>query len=64
MTPEQLQALRDALIAGKVPDEKTSPERAFLRGWNEGVAFAEMQIDKILKAQINGDGGNSREQTI
>jgi uncharacterized protein YeaC (DUF1315 family) len=49
MTPEQLQALRDALIAGKVPDEKTSPDRAFLRGWNEGVAFAEMQIDKILK---------------
>jgi uncharacterized protein YeaC (DUF1315 family) len=51
MTPEQLQALRDALIAGKVPDEKTSPDRAFLRGWNEGVAFAEMQIDKILKAE-------------
>src|SRR4051812_48805640 len=46
MTPEQLQALRDALIAGKVPDEKTSPDRAFLRGWNEGVAFAEMQIEK------------------
>jgi hypothetical protein len=68
MTPEQLQALRDALIAGKVPDEKTSPDRAFLRGWNEGVAFAEMQIDKILKAGhdqhgvvANPHGGRGRD---
>lgn len=48
MTAEQLQALRDALRAGKVADEKLSPERAFLRGWNNGVEFAENQIDKIF----------------
>ena len=48
MSPEQLQAFRDALRAGKVTDEKASPDRVFLRGWNDGVAFAEMQIDKIF----------------
>jgi hypothetical protein len=39
------------LTAGKVADEKTSPDRVFLRGWNDGVAFAENQLDKILKGQ-------------
>ena len=48
MTSEQLQSLRSALAAGKVADEKLSPERAFLRGWNEGVVYAENQIDKIF----------------
>ena len=50
MTPENLQALRDVLKAGKVPDERLQPQerRAFLRGWNEGVAFAEMQVEKIF----------------
>ena len=48
MNPDQLQALREALKAGKVADEKLSPDRAFLRGWNEGVEFAQNQIDKIF----------------
>ncbi|MEH2508672.1 hypothetical protein V1291_000026 [Nitrobacteraceae bacterium AZCC 1564] len=29
------------LQRGKVSDGKLSPERAFLRGWNEGIEFAE-----------------------
>lgn len=49
MSPEeQLQALRAALKAGRVADEKASPDRPFLRGWNDGVEFAENQIDKIF----------------
>jgi len=49
MSPEQIQQqLSELLKAGKVADERLNPERAFLRGWNEGIAFAEMQIKKIL----------------
>ena len=48
MTPEQIQQYRDALRASKVADDKTSENRVFLRGWNDGVAFAEMQLAKIV----------------
>lgn len=48
MTLEQLQALRSALNKGRVPDDKASPDRVFLRGWNDGVEFAQNQIDKIF----------------
>lgn len=48
MTPEQIQQYRDALRAGKVADDKASEARVFLRGWNDGIAFAEMQLAKIV----------------
>jgi hypothetical protein len=52
MSPEQMQELFALLKAGKVADERLNPDRAFLRGWNEGVAFAEMQIRKIMGANV------------
>ena len=51
MTPEQIQQYRDALRAGKIADEKLNPDRAFLRGWNEGIAFAEMLLAKIVRKE-------------
>jgi hypothetical protein len=48
MTPEQLQELRDALKAGKVAPDKVSNEWAFQRAWNEGIEFAERQLEKIV----------------
>ena len=50
MNDEQLQKFRDALKAGKVAPERVSEEYAFQRAWNEGIEFAERQIDKILGA--------------
>ncbi|MGY3609911.1 MULTISPECIES: hypothetical protein [unclassified Bradyrhizobium] len=49
MTAEQVQQLRELLAAGKVADEKLNPDRVFLRGWNEGIAFAAQQLEKIIK---------------
>lgn len=50
MSKEQLQQLRDALKAGKVAPEKVSDEYAFQRAWNEGIEFAERQLNKIVGA--------------
>lgn len=47
MTPISIQPLRDALKAGKVAPDKLSDEWVFQRGWNEGIEFAERQMDKI-----------------
>lgn len=47
MTPEQLAEYRQLLVAGKVADDKLSEQRAFLRGWNEGVAFAELMLKHV-----------------
>ena len=51
MSEEQLQQLRGMLQAGKVKPEFVSTEYAFQRAWNEGIAFAERQIDKIATQQ-------------
>ena len=48
MSPEQLQQLLALIAAGKVPDERLSERRVFLRGWNEGIEFVEDQIKKVL----------------
>jgi hypothetical protein len=48
MTPEQLEKLYELIAAGKVPDEKTSENRVYLRGWNGGIQFVEEQIKKVL----------------
>lgn len=49
MSPaEQIQALRDALKAGIVPDGDRTLQYEFRRGWNDGVEFAQNQIDKIF----------------
>ena len=51
MSPEQMQKFRAALTAGKVAPEKVSDEYAFQRAWNEGIEFAERQLQKILSEQ-------------
>jgi hypothetical protein len=48
LPPSQLQQIREALKAGKVSPEKVSTEYAFQRAWNEGIEFAERQIDRIV----------------
>jgi hypothetical protein len=48
MKSAQLKSIRDALKAGKVAPDKLSDEWVFQRGWNEGIEFAQMQIDKIF----------------
>jgi len=53
MTPQQLHILREALAGGKITDDLMSSDRPFLRGWNQGVEFAENQINKILKDAKN-----------
>ena len=52
MTPEQLQQFRDLLAAGKVPDEKASEKRVYLRGWNGGLEFAQAQLAKVLGEKV------------
>jgi hypothetical protein len=47
MTPNSIQPLRDALKAGKIPAGDKSLQYEFRRGWNEGIEYAQMQIDKI-----------------
>jgi len=48
MTPEQLQAYRDALKAGKFDPQKATYYDPIQRGFNEGIEFAEAQIKKVL----------------
>jgi len=48
MTPEPLQAYRDALKAGRIPTNDPSLKYEFRSGWNEGVEFAQNQFDKIF----------------
>jgi hypothetical protein len=47
-TPEQLQALRAALMAGRIPANDPSLEYAYRRGWNDAIEFAENQVNKIF----------------
>jgi hypothetical protein len=49
LTATQLQAYRDVLKAGKVAPDKLSTEWVFQRAWNEGVEFAERQLDKTIR---------------
>lgn len=48
MTAQQLERYREVLRAGKVAPDKVSEEYAFQRAWNEGIEFAERQLDKIF----------------
>jgi hypothetical protein len=52
MTPEQLQQFRDLITSGKVPDDKASEERAYLRGWNGRLEFVERQLAKVLAEKV------------
>jgi hypothetical protein len=54
MTPEQLQQFRDLIKAGRVPDEKASENRVYLRGWNGGLEFAETHLAKVLGEKVQG----------
>lgn len=49
MTPDQLQQYRDLLAKGKFDPDKRSDQYPYQRGVNDGVAFAEAQLDKVLK---------------
>jgi hypothetical protein len=48
MTPEQLKQLRDRIASGKQPEHKLTEARTFIRGWNEGLAYAEKIIKEVL----------------
>lgn len=48
MTPEQLQHLRERIAIGKQPEHKLTDARAFLRGWNEGLAYVEKVLKEIV----------------
>jgi hypothetical protein len=49
LTPEQLAEYRHILELGRVPDNKLDPERVYLRGFNDGVKFAQEHLDRALK---------------
>jgi hypothetical protein len=48
MMPDQLAAYRKRLADIRQPDDKLSPERAFLRGWNSALDAAESNLKDIL----------------
>jgi hypothetical protein len=48
VTDEQIQELRKALAAGRIKDDDPSLRYEFRRGWNDGVEFAQNQVDKIF----------------
>jgi hypothetical protein len=48
MSPEQLQRFLELISLGKVPDDKASPDRVFLRGWNAALEFVDEQTKKVL----------------
>lgn len=48
MSPEDVKKLRNALRAGRIPADDTSLKYEFRKGWNEGVEFAQNQMDKIF----------------
>jgi hypothetical protein len=52
MTPEQLQALREKIAAGRQPDDKWWTDRAYPRGWNGGLEFAEKCIREVLGESV------------
>lgn len=49
MTEEQINEYRKRLSLGKVDPDKVSTEYAFQRAWNEGISFAERQLEAVLK---------------
>ena len=54
MTPEQLKLLRERLAAGRQPEHKLVDTRAFLRDWNEALAYAEKCLKEVLEAGADG----------
>lgn len=49
MSPEQVAAIRAALAGARIADDDKTLIYEFRRGWNEGVEFAQNQINRILK---------------
>jgi hypothetical protein len=52
MTETKIQPLRDALKAGKVASNSKTLEYEYRRGWNDGIEYALMQIDKIFGKEV------------
>jgi hypothetical protein len=50
--PEQLQTLRDALKAGRLKEDDPTLKYGFRQGWNEGVEFAQNQVNKIFGKEM------------
>jgi hypothetical protein len=50
MNADQIfEAIKSALLAGKVRPEKVSEKYEFQRAWNDGIDFALRQIQQIEK---------------
>ncbi len=51
MSPEQLKLLRERLTAGRRAEHKLTDARESLRGWNEGLAYAEKVLKEVLEGK-------------
>ena len=50
MTPEQIDAFKSLLNAGRFDPDKADFEKwAFQRGFNAGIEFAELQLKKAME---------------
>lgn len=49
MEKEQLQAIRDALAAGRLADDDKTLVYEFRRGWNAAIELAQNHLNRILK---------------
>jgi len=52
MTREQIAELRKLLNLGRIPDNDLTLKYEFRKGWNEGLAFAQNQLDKIAGKEM------------
>jgi hypothetical protein len=55
MNEDQLAQYRHVLELGRVPDNKLDPQRIYLRGFNDGVKFAQEQLERALKSNVTTD---------
>ncbi len=47
MTPDNWQALKDRIAAGKVRPDRVHAEYAYQRAWNDALAWVEEQMKAI-----------------
>ena len=47
MTPDNWQALKDRIAAGKVRPDRVHAEYAYQRAWNDALAWVEEQMETI-----------------
>jgi len=47
VTPDNWQALKDRIAAGKVRPDRVHAEYAYQRAWNDALAWVEEQMETI-----------------